>query len=86
MRQLDRTLDNIDALLKSGDASLEDMKYLIVYLRDPTDHQKISQHLSCHLPDIPAFIVEGAVCRPEWLVEIEGVAVAPNEDPALHAF
>lgn len=86
MRQLDRTLENIDALLMSGDANLEDMKYLIVYLRDPTDYQKISQQLASHMPDIPAFIVEGAVCRPEWLVEVEGVAVAPNEDPALLAF
>lgn len=86
MRQLDRALDNIDALLMSGDASIEDMKYLIVYLRDPTDYQKISQYLSFHLPDIPVLIVEGAVCRPEWLVEVEGIAVAPNEDPALHAF
>lgn len=86
MRQLDRALENINALLMSGDASLEDMKYLIVYLRDPTDHQKISEYLSRQIPNIPALIVEGAVCRPEWLVEIEGVGVAPNEDPTLHAF
>jgi enamine deaminase RidA (YjgF/YER057c/UK114 family) len=86
MRQLDRALENVDALLMSGDARLEDMKYLIVYLRDPTDYPGINQYLSDHLPEMPVFIVEGAVCRPEWLVEVEGIAVAPNEDPALHAF
>jgi enamine deaminase RidA (YjgF/YER057c/UK114 family) len=86
MRQLDRALDNVDALLLAGDASLEDMKYLIVYLRDPSDHARIKQYLAFHLPDVPVFIVEGAVCRPEWLVEVEGVAVAPNEKPGLPVF
>ena len=86
MRQLNRALDNVDALLLSGDASLDDMKYLIVYLRDPTDYPSVKKYLDYHLPELPVFIVEGAVCRPEWLVEVEGIAVAPNEDPALHAF
>jgi len=86
MRQLDRALENVDALLMSGDARLEDMKYLIVYLRDPTDYPPVKQYLDFHLPDVPVFIVEGAVCRPEWLIEVEGIAIAPNEDPALLAF
>jgi len=86
IRQLDRALDNVDALLMDGDANLNDMKYLIVYLRDPTDYSRVKQYLDFHLPELPAFVVEGAVCRPEWLVEVEGVAVAPNEDPALPAF
>jgi len=86
MRQLERALENVDALLQSGGAKFGDMKYLIVYLRDPTDYARINQYLDFHLPGLPAFIVEAAVCRPEWLVEVEGIAVAPNEDPALPAF
>ena len=86
MRQLDRTLENVDALLRDGDARLEDMKYLIVYLRDPTDHAQVKRYLDNHLPDMPAFIVEGAVCRPEWLIEVEGVGVAAHENRELPAF
>ncbi len=86
VRQLDRALENVDALLLDGDAALEDMKYLIVYLRDPTDYTRVKRYLDCHLPDMPVFIVEGAVCRPEWLVEVEGVGVAANEKPELPAF
>lgn len=86
MRQLDHALDNVDALLHDGGASLDDMKYLIVYLRDPTDYANIKQYLDFHLPGMPMLIVEGAVCRPEWLVEVEGVAVAPSEDPNLPLF
>ncbi len=86
MRQLDRALGNVDALLASGDASLEDMKYLIVYLRDPTDHPRVSSYLDTHFADVPVFIVEGAVCRPEWLIEVEGVGVAAHQQPDLPAF
>lgn len=86
MRQLDRALDNVDALLLSGDATIEDMKYLIVYLRDPTDYARVKGYLDFHMPGQPVFIVEGAVCRPEWLVEVEGIAVAANDNPDLHAF
>jgi hypothetical protein len=30
--------------------------------------------------------VQGAVCRPEWLVEVEGVAIMANDNPALPLF
>jgi enamine deaminase RidA (YjgF/YER057c/UK114 family) len=86
MRQLEHALENVDALLQSGGAKFGDMKYLIVYLRDPTDYARVKHYLDFHLPGLPAFIVEAAVCRPEWLVEVEGVAVAPDEDPALPEF
>jgi hypothetical protein len=31
-------------------------------------------------------MVRGAVCRPEWLVEVEGIAIAPHDAPALPHF
>lgn len=86
MRQLDRTLENIDALLLSGDASLGDMKYLIVYLRDPADYAAVEKHLSAEFPGLPVFVVVGAVCRPEWLIEIEGVGIGRNDAPNLPSF
>ncbi|NTU76311.1 MAG: hypothetical protein HGA90_00595 [Alphaproteobacteria bacterium] len=85
-RQLDRTLENIDALLRSGGASLADMMYFIVYLRDSSDQALIQRRLAERFPATPFVIVQGAVCRPEWLIEIEGVAIAPHSDKALPTF
>jgi enamine deaminase RidA (YjgF/YER057c/UK114 family) len=86
MRQLERTLDNIDALLKSGSAALADMMYLIVYLRDPSDFEAVDSYLRERFPFQPMFIVQGAVCRPGWLVEVEGIAVTSNDDRNLPGF
>jgi enamine deaminase RidA (YjgF/YER057c/UK114 family) len=86
MMQLDRTIMNIEALLRSGGARLQDLMYLIVYLRDPTDYARINGKLKERFPDLPMVIVQGAVCRPEWLIEIEGVAAAANDDPSLPIF
>lgn len=86
LRQLDRALGNVGALLKSGRATLDDMMYLLVYLRDPTDFPRVESYLNDRYPHLPTVIVQGAVCRPDWLIEVEGVAVTPNDDPALPAF
>ncbi len=84
--QLDRALENVEALLQAGGASLADMMYLLVYLRDPADYAAVRAHLDDRLPNLPRVIVHGPVCRPEWLIEIEGVAVAADRQPALPAF
>jgi enamine deaminase RidA (YjgF/YER057c/UK114 family) len=83
MAQLDLALVNVDVLLKSGDACLDDMMYLIVYLRDAGDRARVQSALADRLPNLPVVIVEGAVCRPEWLIEIEGVAIASHNDQTL---
>jgi enamine deaminase RidA (YjgF/YER057c/UK114 family) len=84
--QLDRALENTDVLLKSGAASLDDMMYLLVYLRDIADFQCVNQVLRERFPNLPIFIVQGAVCRPAWLIEIEGVAITKNDNPSLPSF
>jgi enamine deaminase RidA (YjgF/YER057c/UK114 family) len=84
--QLAHALDNVDALLHAGSAGLADMMGLTVYLRDPTDFAGVDERLRDHLPDLPFVIVQGAVCRPGWLVEVEGVAIAPNDEPSFPAF
>ncbi len=85
-RQLDRALVNVDSLLKSGGARLEDMTHLLVYLRDPSDYAVIERRLAERYPAIPRLILRGAVCRPEWLVEVEGIAIARHDAPALPRF
>ncbi|MGO9444445.1 MAG: Rid family hydrolase [Thiobacillaceae bacterium] len=86
IRQLERALENTDALLHSGAASLSDMMYLIVYLRDPADFARVDAYLGERFSDLPTVIVHGAVCRPAWLIEIEGVAITRNDEPAFPRF
>ncbi len=85
-KQTERAVENVDALLKSGGASMDDMMYMIAYLRDPADYTCVSSYLHETFPDLPCIVVQGRVCRPEWLVELEGIAAAPNSDPTLPSF
>jgi enamine deaminase RidA (YjgF/YER057c/UK114 family) len=86
LRQLERALDNVEALLRSGSASLADLMHLTTYLRDPSDFAPVAAYLAERFPDLPVLIVQGAVCRPQWLVEVEGVAIAANHQPNLPSF
>ena len=86
LRQLERALDNVEGLLRSGAASLADMMHFTVYVRDPTDFPRVHGYLAERFPDLPMLIVQGAVCRPEWLIEVEGVAAAAHDAPALPRF
>jgi enamine deaminase RidA (YjgF/YER057c/UK114 family) len=80
-RQLERTIDNIEALLSPHNATLNDMQYFILYLRNPLHFPLITDILSRRIPEgIPLLAVEGAVCRPGWLVEIEGVGITPDNN------
>ena len=85
-RQLERALGNVDALLRTADARLDDMTHFILYLRDPSDYPLVEGYFAECFPNVPRVMVRGAVCRPDWLVEVEGVAIAPNHAPTLPAF
>jgi enamine deaminase RidA (YjgF/YER057c/UK114 family) len=86
LRQLDYAVGNVESLLRSGAASLADLMHLIVYLRDPTDFVRVEGLLAERFPNLPTIIVQGAVCRPQWLVEVEGIAIAANDAPTLPSF
>lgn len=86
VRQLDRTLGNIEGLLAAAGAGLADMLVFIVYLRDPTDHVRVLPVLRERLGDAPMVVVDAPVCRPGWLIEIEGVATVPAGLPELPPF
>ena len=73
-RQTRRLLDNIEALLKDGGATMHDVRYFIVYLRDVSDYQQVEAFMQEHFPTLPHIIVHAKVCRPEWLIEMECIA------------
>lgn len=81
-RQTSRAVENVRALLEPQCAVLDDMAYLIVYIRNLKDKNKIMDVLRAEIPaHVPLLFLEGAVCRPGWLVELEGVAVIPDKAP-----
>lgn len=81
-KQSERMIENVKALLHESGTAIEEMAYCIAYLRNPEDYHIINKILQNHLPvDIPLIVVHGAICRPEWLVEIEGVVVKEESHP-----
>jgi enamine deaminase RidA (YjgF/YER057c/UK114 family) len=86
VQQLDRALENISALLATARASLEDLSVILVYLRDPADHQLIGKILNQRFTHLPTLILHAPVCRPGWLVEIEGIAMVATHQPDLPDF
>ena len=78
--QTKRIIENIKALLKPHKATMRDMAYLVVYVRNINDMSKVKNILHEFKYDkLPIFYLEGAVCRPEWLVEIEGLAIIKSK-------
>jgi enamine deaminase RidA (YjgF/YER057c/UK114 family) len=74
LRQLERTIQNIEALLASANANLRDLTMVLVYLRDPADAAAIRLALREQFDGLPMIVLHAPVCRPGWLVEIEGIA------------
>jgi enamine deaminase RidA (YjgF/YER057c/UK114 family) len=84
--QTEQTLDNIAALIapenfahhgQSGaGATLRDLAKVRVYVKRAADYAACRAVCERRLGNIPAVYVVADVCRPELLVEIEGVAFA----------
>lgn len=73
-RQTERLLENIGALLADGGATMDDIRYFIIYLRDIADAKVVNDYMTRHYPEVPRIITHAKVCRPAWLVEMECVA------------
>lgn len=82
--QTEQTLDNIAALIapenlathgvKGAGATLRDLAKVRVYVKRAADYDACRAVCQRRLGNIPAVYVVADVCRPELLVEIEGVA------------
>jgi len=72
--------------LKSASATMKDMQHFIVYVRDPSDTAIIWKQMESKIGDKPFEVVTAPVCRPGWLIEIEGIAAVECNYPELPAF
>ena len=86
IKQLERTLMNIEALLAEAGATGKDMCHWIVYLRDVSDAKEVESYLRKIYGAAPMVFVHAPVCRPGWLIEIEGIAIIANNNPNLDKF
>lgn len=74
IRQTGRLLENIGALLADGNATMNDICYFLIYLRDISDYPAVDRMMSNLYPSVPRVILEARVCRPGWLIEMECIA------------
>ena len=77
LKQAERMMENITALLAEAGATPADILQAITYLRDPADYAVVKRYLDIAYPDMPRLIVLAPVCRPGWLIETECIAVVP---------
>jgi len=84
--QTHQTLDNIEALIAKANfdrygipdlgATLKDLALARVYIKNQEDYEKTRAICEERLGELPTIYAVADVCRPELLVEIEGVAFA----------
>jgi enamine deaminase RidA (YjgF/YER057c/UK114 family) len=78
-KQTSQTIDNVEALLRSQRATLDDLAYAICYMRNPRDYERAREIVGARLPgNIPIIAVQAAVCRTGWLFEMEGTGIVAD--------
>ena len=80
--QIRRMLLNVENLLAGSGATMGDIVRATTYLKDGGDYEPYQRIWRAKgLPrDIPHTICRADVCRPDWLCEIEAVAIFPPRE------
>ena len=83
--QAEQAMANVAALLAEAGARLEDICKLTIYLTDPRYREPVYRTVGKWLKGVfpvSTGLVVSALARPEWLVEIDVIAVIPPEREA----
>ncbi|MBL9152863.1 MAG: hypothetical protein JNK37_10270 [Verrucomicrobiales bacterium] len=93
-KQTEQTLDNIERLISvenftrqgwpDAGVKLQDLAKARVYVKRPEDFEICRAVVERRLGRVPAIYAEADVCRPDLLVEIEGVAFSHLRSDAPH--
>jgi len=91
--QTHETLDNIEALISEENlgrhglpglgTSLDGLALVRVYIKRAADYEQTRAACEQRLGEVPTIYAVGDVCRPELLVEIEGIAFSRNTTAPL---
>ena len=79
--QTRKTMENIDLLLKEAGSCMDHVCRIVVYLVDIRYREEVYQEMGKWLKGVhpcSTGLVEPALARPDWLVEIEVTAVIPD--------
>jgi enamine deaminase RidA (YjgF/YER057c/UK114 family) len=80
--QAEQAMANIDQLLSEAGARLEHICKVTIYLTDPRFREAVYRTVGRWLRGVypvSTGIVVAGLARPEWLVEIDVIAVIPDE-------
>jgi enamine deaminase RidA (YjgF/YER057c/UK114 family) len=79
--QTDKAMANISMLLDEAGGKLEHICKITIYITDPRYrepvYRKIGEYLKGVFP-VSTGLVVSALARPEWLVEIDAIAIIPD--------
>ena len=81
-----RMMENICELLKDADATINDIKVSVVYLRDTADYIPVHSLFKQKFPNLDPIFVLAPVCRPGWLIEMECIAVMEMQTTGFQNF
>lgn len=80
--QAEQAMANIKELLEEAGSSLDDICKITVYITDPRYREEVYRTIGCWLKGVfpvSTGLVIQALARPEWLVEVDVIAVIPDE-------
>lgn len=86
IRQTERMWENVEKLLEEGSFGMEDIAQIVIYLRDAADYATVAQMFAERFSDVPYVITLAPVCRPEWLIEMECIAIKERSNPQYREF
>lgn len=84
--QTRRMIENVKVLLDEGGFAEADVAQIIVYIRDLCDFERVKQLINEHYANVPQIFTLAPVCRPEWLVEMECIAIKKQNNSEFRAF
>lgn len=74
-RQTQRMWENVETLLAEADTTFDEVRQIVVYLRDVADYNVVRRMFRHRFGEIPTIIALAPVCRPAWLIEMECIAI-----------
>jgi enamine deaminase RidA (YjgF/YER057c/UK114 family) len=81
--QAEQAMKNIEKLLGEAGAKLEHICKITIYLTDPRFREAVYRTVGSRLQGVfpvSTGIVVAGLARPEWLVELDVIAVIPDEE------
>ena len=81
--QAEQAMRNIEKLLGEAGARVEHICKITIYLTDPRFREAVYRTVGSHLKSVypvSTGIVVAGLARPEWLVEVDVIAVIPDEE------